>query len=93
MLAPRGVRFAATPAEPRAVKPGRTVTIPPGKEAAVVYTGRFTSCGMYGPGSTAFSNRLTVLYGDAAKPKRVEIPLRENISVASPRHCPEPSAP
>jgi hypothetical protein len=27
------------------------------------------------------------------KPKRVEIPLREDISVAAPRHCPEPRQP
>ena len=93
MFARRSVRFAATPAEPRSVKPGRTVTIPPGKEAAVVYTGRFTHCGMYGPGSTAFTDELTVLYGDAAKPKRVEIPLRENVSIAAPRHCSEPREP
>jgi hypothetical protein len=93
MFARRSVRFEPSPDDPRAVRAGRTVTLPAGKEVLVSYTGRFTGCGRYGPGSGVFSHWLTLLYGDGKKPKSIEISLRENVSIDAPRNCPEPRQP
>lgn len=87
MFAPRSTRFRGTPDEPHSVKPGFETSLPAGKEAAVVLTGRFTGCGGYEPGSETSDRTLTVEYRAGGEERTVDVPLRDEIRVLAPESC------
>jgi hypothetical protein len=87
MFAPRSARFKGTPDEPHAVKPGFETSLPAGKEAAIVLTGRFTGCAGYDPGSETSDRTLTVEYSSGGEERTVDVPLRDEIRVLAPDLC------
>jgi hypothetical protein len=87
MFAPRSARFKPTPEEPEAIKPGFETSLPAGKEAAVVLTGRFTGCADYEPGSETADRTLTVEYEAGGATRTVDVPLRDEIRVVTPVPC------
>lgn len=87
MFAPRSVRFKGTPDEPKSVKPGFETSLPAGKEAAVVLTGRFSGCAGYEPGSETSDRTLTVEYKAGGELRTVDVPLRDEIRVLAPNPC------
>jgi len=87
MFAPRSARFKGTPDEPNAVKPGFETSLPAGKEAAVVLTGRFSGCAGYEPGSETADRTLTVEYSANGEERTVDVPLRDEIRVVAPDPC------
>jgi hypothetical protein len=87
MFAPRSARFKATPDEPHAIKPGFETSLPAGKEAAVVLTGRFSGCAAYEPGSETSDRTLTVEYRANGEVRTVDVPLRDEIRVLAPDPC------
>jgi hypothetical protein len=87
MFAPRSARFKGTPDEPHAVKPGFETSLPAGKEAAVVLTGRFSGCAGYEPGSETSDRTLAVEYSAGGEVRTVDVPLRDEIRVLAPDPC------
>ena len=87
MFAPRSARFKGTPDQPRSVEPGFETSLPAGKEAAVVLTGRFTGCAGYEPGSETSDRTLTVEYSAGGEERTVDVPLRDEIRVLAPDPC------
>ena len=87
MFAPRSARFKSTPEQPNAVKPGFETSLPAGKEAAIVLTGRFTGCEGYEPGSETSDRTLTVEYSAGGEERTVDVPLRDEIRVLAPDPC------
>jgi len=87
MFAPRSARFKSTPEQPNAVKPGFETSLPAGKEAAIVLTGRFTGCEGYEPGSETSDRTLTVEYSSGGEERTVDVPLRDEIRVLAPDPC------
>jgi hypothetical protein len=87
MFAPRSARFKSTPDEPEAIKPGFETSLPAGKEAAVVLTGRFSGCAGYDPGSETSDRTLTVEYRAGGELRTVDVPLRDEIRVLAPDPC------
>jgi hypothetical protein len=87
MFAPRPARFKSTPDEPHAVEPGYETSLPAGKEAAVVLTGRFSGCASYEPGSETSDRTLTVEYSSGGEVRTVDVPLRDEIRVLAPAPC------
>jgi hypothetical protein len=87
MFAPRSARFKGTPDEPESVKPGFETSLPAGKEAAVVLTGRFSGCAGYEPGSETSDRTLTVEYSAGGEVRTVDVPLRDEIRVLAPDPC------
>ena len=87
MFAPRSARFKGTPEQPDAIKPGFEVSLPAGKEAAVVLTGRFTGCADYEAGSETADRTLTVEYEAGGSTRTVDVPLRDEIRVIAPDPC------
>jgi hypothetical protein len=87
MFAPRSARFKSTPDEPHSVKPGFETSLPAGKEAAVVLTGRFTGCDGYEPGSETSDRTLTVEYSAGGEERTVDVPMRDEIRVHAPDPC------
>jgi hypothetical protein len=87
MFAPRAARFKGTPDEPDAVKPGSETSLPAGKEAAVVVTGRFSGCASYEPGSETSDRTLTIEYTAGGAVRSVSVPLRNEIRVLAPDPC------
>jgi hypothetical protein len=87
MFAPRSARFKATPDEPHAIQPGFETSLPAGKEAAVVLTGRFSGCAAYEPGSETSDRTLTVEYRANGEVRTVDVPLRDEIRVLAPDPC------
>ena len=87
LFAPRSARFKPTPDEPDSVKPGFEVSLPAGREAAVVLTGRFTGCASYEPGSETSDRTLTVEYSANGEERTVDVPLRDEIRVLAPDPC------
>ena len=87
LFAPRSARFKSTPDEPGAVKAGHETSLPAGKEAAVVLTGRFIGCASYEPGSETSDRTLTVEYTAGGAVRAVEVPLRDEIRVVAPEPC------
>ncbi len=87
MFAPRSARFKSTPNEPGAVKRGSETSLPAGKEAAVVLTGRFSGCASYESGSETSDRTLTVEYRAGGEVRAVEVPLRDEIRVIAPDTC------
>jgi hypothetical protein len=87
MFAPRSARFKGTPDEPHSVKPGFETSLPAGKEAAVVLTGRFSGCAGYEPGSETSDRTLTVEYSAGGEERTVDVPLRDEIRVLAPASC------
>jgi hypothetical protein len=87
MFAPRQTRFEPTPADPRAVRSGSEVELPPDHETAVVLSGRFSGCAAYESGSETASRTLTVLYDDGGRTRALDVRLRNEIRVAAPDGC------
>ena len=87
MFAPRSARFKGTPDEPDAIKPGFETSLPAGKEAAIVLTGRFSGCGGYEPGSETSDRTLTVEYSAGGEVRTVDVFLRDEIRVLAPDPC------
>jgi hypothetical protein len=87
MFAPRSARFKGTPDEPDSVEPGLETSLPAGKEAAVVLTGRFSGCAGYEPGSETSDRTLTVEYRAGGQERTVDVPLRDEIRVIAPDPC------
>ena len=87
MFAHRSARFKGTPNDPDAVEPGFETSLPAGKEAAVVLTGRFTGCMGYDPGSETSDRTLTVEYSAGGEVRTVDVPLRDEIRVLAPDPC------
>jgi hypothetical protein len=87
LFAPRSARFKPTPEQPDSVEPGLETSLPAGKEAAIVLTGRFTGCGDYEPGSETSDRTLTVEYEAGGEARTIDVPLRDEIRVVTPDSC------
>jgi hypothetical protein len=89
MFAARPARFEPAPGELRKYDfaPAGAVDLAPGREVAVVLTGRFTNCNAYAPGSETSTRTLSVDYLDGGATRTVDIPLRDEIRVTAPAGC------
>jgi hypothetical protein len=89
MFAARPARFEPAPGELRKYDftPATAVDLGPGREVAVVLTGRFTNCNAYEPGSETSTRTLSVDYRDGDATRTLDIPLRDEIRVTAPGSC------